>query len=144
MNRNQSAFTLIELMIVVTIIGILAAIAYPSYQNFVKRSNRAGAKTALLEDAQFLERNFTTSNRYDQDSAGNAVATASLPVQQTPREGGTAKYTITVIPTASTYTLRATPAGSMAGDGCGNLTLDNTGQKGRSGSGISISDCWNR
>jgi type IV pilus assembly protein PilE len=142
--RTPSGFTLIELMIVVAIVAILAAIAYPSYQNFVRRSNRSEVKSALLEDSQFLERIFTTSNHYNKDSAGNAITSASLPVQQTPREGGAAKYTITLTPGDSTYTLTASPAGTMTGDPCGNLTLDNTGQKDRSGTALTVNDCWNR
>lgn len=143
MYRKQRGFTLIELMIVVAIVAILAAIAYPSYRDFVRRSDRSSAKSAILEDAQFLERNFTTSNRYDQDSAGNSIATASLPVRQVPREGGVAKYNITLARTASTFTLTATPAGTMAGDACGALRLDETGRKTVTG-GMSIQDCWNR
>src|SRR4051794_10933431 len=114
-------FTLIELMIVVVIIGILAAIAYPSYINFVKRSARSEAKGALMEDAQFLERTYTLSNKYNLDSAGNTVNTATLPTQATPRNG-TAKYNITVTTGASTYTLTAAPTGAMTGDPCGSLT----------------------
>lgn len=140
MTKRPCGFTLIELMIVVVIVAILASIAYPSYTEFVRRSARADAKTALLENAQFMERNFTSSNRYNQDSAGNAIDSASLPVQQSPQTG-TAKYTLTLDDvTATSFTLTATPAGVMAGDACGELTIDNTGQK----QSADNAGCWNR
>src|SRR5262245_647399 len=115
MNSTQRGFTLIELMIVICIVAILAAIGYPSYTQYVRRSARADAKAALLENAQFLERNFTVANKYHQDSAGAALNSASLPVQQSPRDG-TARYTLMLSAAAqSTYTLSAQPvAGSVA------------------------------
>jgi len=136
---NYRGFTLIELMIVVAIAGILASVAYPSYVESVQRGNRAEARGILLEMAQLLERNFTEANRYDQDSAGNAFA---LPVIQSPRTG-TAKYAIqfTAGPAQTTYTLGAVPAGTMAGDACGTLTLTHTGVRGAGGV---VADCWQR
>ena len=139
--KHTHGFTLIELMIVVAVVGILTAIAVPSYLQFVKRSHRADAKTALLADAQFLERNFTESNDYSKDSSGAAI---SLPFTVSPTSG-TVMYDIVVATTASTFTLTATPrAGStMAGDACGNLTLDNLGQQGVTGT-LSVAECWNK
>ncbi|WP_417851957.1 type IV pilin protein [Thauera sinica] len=131
-------------MIAVAIIGILAGIAYPNYRDYIVRANRAEARTMLLENAQFLERNFTTANRYDQTSGGDDIDDESLPHGQSP-ENGTAKYTITVnFPDSQRFTLSAAPTGSMAGDGCGTLTLTNTGAQGRSGAGHSVADCWGR
>jgi len=96
----------------------------------------------LLESAQFLERNYTIANRYDQDSAGNATV---LPYATSPKPGnGAAKYNITAVYDAApsqAFTLQATPAGTMAGDACGTLTLTNTGVKGADGS---VADCWQR
>ena len=141
-NANTRGFTLIELMIAVTVVGVLAAIAYPSYQGSVRRSNRAEVKGILMETAQFLERNYTVANRYDQDSAGTAIV---LPFATSPKPGsGAAKYNITVAygaAPAQTFPLSATPTGTMTGDACGTFTLTNTGAQGSAGT---VEDCWRR
>ena len=140
---NQAGFTLIELMITVAVIGILAAIAYPSYTQYVQRAARAEARALLLENAQFLERNYTTSNRYDQTSGGTAI---TLPRTQSP-VSGTAKYSITLSAVAAqSYTLSAAPTGTMSGDTCGTFTLTNTGLQGAAGvtSGSVVADCWGK
>jgi type IV pilus assembly protein PilE len=137
----QKGMSLIELMIVVSIIGILSAIAYPSYTQYVQRGNRAEARSILLETTQFLERNYTLANRYDQTSAGVAITSSTLPFQQSPKSG-TAKYNVTVnFPDTETFTLSAAPTGVMAGDACGTLTLTNTGTQGAGGS---VAECWGR
>ncbi|CAL1241513.1 type IV pilin protein [Candidatus Methylocalor cossyra] len=149
-NRRAQGFTLLELMVALGVVGILAGVAYPAYLESVRRSARDEVKGILLEDAQFLERNYTTANRYDQDSQGKAVA---LPYTASPK-AGTAKYTITVdftkpapCPTAGQcFTLKATPTGAMAGDRCGTFTLTSTGTQGLVGAkpGVTVQECWQR
>lgn len=144
MNKARG-FTLIELMIVVAIIGILATIAYPNYQEYVRRGQRAEAKSQLMAAAQFMERNFTMNNSYA--GVGAAQLTAAG-LQQSPRLPAAAAYNIgfAVATTATTYALQAVPVGAMAGDRCGTITLNETGQQGANGAtvGALVAECWGR
>ena len=110
---NTKGFTLIELMITVAIVGILAGIAYPSYQDSVRKSRRADAQGALLGFANAMERYFTVNNSY-----------LGAPV-----DGGTPYYNLIISAAASNaYTLQATPINSQAGDGF--MQISGTGVRG--------------
>ena len=141
--NKQNAFTLIELMIVVAIVGILAAIAYPSYQDSVRKSRREDAKGVLLGLANAMERRFTETNSYcDAAVGGTAVTncgttagdTGTPSIYSIPTATAT-YYTITIsAASASSYTLSAAPTGT---DTCNTLTLTHTGGKTPTTAG-----CW--
>jgi type IV pilus assembly protein PilE len=133
--KSTQGFTLIEVMIVVAIIGILATLALPSYQDYIRRGRRADAQTQLLAAQQWMERLYSESYNYTQNAAGTAVTGttglfAAQPFSTSPRVGeGTAAYSLSVASAANTYTITATRTGVATGDVCGNFTLTNTGLK---------------
>ena len=140
-NRNLQGFTLIELMIVVAIVGILAAIAYPSYQNSVTKSRRAEGKSLLLDAAAREERYFAQYNLYTGTvpGAGGCVGSA-CGLNYASANSANGYYTLTAAATATTYTLTVTAAGTQATNdpSCATFTLDNLGTKTATGSNTSV------
>ncbi len=125
-----AGFTLIELMLVIGVIAVLSAIAFPSYLEQVRKSRRGAVKADMVEYAQRAERQHSSSNTY----AGYA-----LPYTVSPREGGTAYYILKVDTTPSTFKITATPQGAQMKDSCGELSIDQANRKTSTGT---LSSCW--
>jgi type IV pilus assembly protein PilE len=143
---TAKGFSLMELMITLAIVGILASIAYPSYQEQVAKSRRTEASGALLSAAQALERYYSANGRYTATAAGSTLPSVFL--TKVP-ENGTAYYTVaSSSASANAFTLKASRAGVMASDSCGDFTLDETGSLAITDkpacSSKTISDCWRR
>ncbi len=143
-SMRSSGFTLIELMIVVAIVAILAAVAFPAYQDSVAKSRRAEAAGALIEAAQRLEVFFTQNGRY---CALADCSTGLAPVFPTAvPSSGAAYYTIQGQDgqvSATAFVIEAVPAGSMANDDCATLRLSAAGETTVTGS-VSAAQCWRR
>jgi type IV pilus assembly protein PilE len=136
MLAHLRGFSLIELMIAVVIIGILASIAYPSFQEQVRKSRRADGKAMLMEKAQQLERCYTRFASYTgNDAACNIVL---------PDNSSEEHYVIAeVARNGSSFTLSATPQGDQANDAkCGVLRLTSAGVQGSLGADSDTNDCW--
>jgi type IV pilus assembly protein PilE len=152
MNYTQTGWTLIELMVTVAIVGLLATIAIPSYQDSVAKARRRDAEAVLLAVANAMERQFTANNSYCDaataagsvvNNCGDAAKNDNGPPSVYSIPADTAKnYTITItVTSASAYQINATPVstGAQAGDKCGTLTLNQAGVK---NSSVAHDDCW--
>ena len=136
---SGSGFTLIELMIVVAIVGVLAAVAYPSYKRSVEKSRRAEGKALVLDAANRQERRFGDTNKYTDD-----MTKLGYPADPATSENGHYQVDSTSSSTNVNtgffdFTLTATAVGVQVADTkCATLSIDNVGQKSSTGGG----DCW--
>jgi type IV pilus assembly protein PilE len=142
---RRRGFTLIELMIAVAIVGILLRLALPAYNNSVKKSRRADAKTALLDFASREERFFATNNVYTSTATSLGYATGTTLTAAAPMPiltGSTAYYNLSVAVTTgppAAFTVSAVPTAAQASDSCGTYTLTNAGVQ---DSSSHSPDCW--
>ena len=119
-------FTLVELMIVIAIAAILAALALPNYQESIRKGRRTDAQTKLLEFAVLAERVYTQENSYD--------------AFVLPGNANTAFYTFTLtVPVSTEYTIEAEPTTAQVADRCGTMDLTHAGQRTHTGA---EADCW--
>lgn len=131
---SVAGFTLIEILVALACIGILLTWASTQYPAYVQRSQRANARTFLLQTALWMER--------------YASANGTYPLQQNiPSSVGAApdvSYQLKVISSSDGFTLMAIPTGKQIDDPCGTLTLSHTGVRDAKNAGISTNDCWQR
>lgn len=144
--RKALGFTLIELMIVVVVVGILAAIAYPAYRSSVIKTRRSDAKIALTNAAALEEKWYMDNNTYATNSDINSLGGATSPqgyyaIAITNPGCSSTVGTKTVY---SCFTATATPTsqgGQQDDTACATLTIDQDSVKGNTGSGT-VADCW--
>lgn len=135
----EKGFTLVELLMVVAIIGLLLAVALPSYQDSVLAGGRAEGQSLLMEVAADQERFYSINGGY----STNAAPLADPP--QATRTSESDLYQVAVSAcTGGTigdcFVATATPQGSQTDDSCTSLTLDHTGQRGANGD--TVENCW--
>ena len=139
-------FSLLELMIVVVVLGLLAAVAYPSYTDQIRKGRRNDGRSALMTTAQAMERYFTENSTYNGPALGATSSIGRTSSQEgyytisfdsAPTGGSVCGTTDTSSTSATAYRICATPTGAQATDSCGTLSISSTGVKTPTSSG-----CW--
>jgi type IV pilus assembly protein PilE len=133
--RHEAGFTLIELMIVVVVVAILAAVAIPSYREYILRSNRASAQSFISDVA-------SRQSQYLLDARSYALSLSALGMTA-PADVGS-RYSISITASGGggsppTFTVVASPIGGQVGDRCGDISINQQGVKTSSGTGT---QCW--
>ena len=131
---RPTGFTLIELLIALACIALLTSLAWPSYQSLILRSQRAQARATLLQATHWLERAASANGSYP--------AASDVPSSVLQMDGP--HYKISIISTAQSYTLSATPLGVKAADVCGTLTVNHLGLRGVQGASQTAAQCWSQ
>jgi type IV pilus assembly protein PilE len=127
-------FTLIELLIALACVTVLASLTWPSYQSLILKSQRAQARASLLQTAHWFERAASANGSYP--------SAADVPASVLQIDGQ--RYKMTVVSTAQSYTLSATPLGAQAADTCGVLTVNHLGVRSVQGASQTAAQCWSR
>lgn len=136
-SQKKNGFSLIELLVVIAIIGILVAVGYPSYTDYVLKSKRTDGHLALLSAVQSMERCRSTQFSY---------ANCAIPAQLTTSPESYYTLALNPAPTAATFRIVATPQGSQAGDSeCTTMLIDHLGNRASTPGTADADDngCWN-
>lgn len=141
--KSQHGFTLIELMVVVVVVAILAAVAIPSYRDHVMKSNRSAAEAFMLQAANREEQIMLDMRSYvavtDNASFSNAPTAASPGINLPAPDSVANFYTLRIdVPALNTYTITAVPTPRQPDTLCGTLTLNQAGVK----TAAAPSRCW--
>jgi type IV pilus assembly protein PilE len=126
---RAQGFTLIEVMIVVVVLGILVALAYPSYREHIVRSNREAVKTELIELAGLQEKIFLNSDAYSSSVTAAYNGTAAGGLGRTAAVAGSGKYDLSLVAAGQSYTLTATPVAGSTQEGDGSLSIASDGRR---------------
>src|SRR5512141_1103711 len=124
--RRNRGFTLIELMVAVVIVGILAAIAYPSYKNYILKGHRSSAQAFLMDAAQRQQQYFLDNRTFAPDVTTLFGTATAIPSEVSPY------YQITVVTTAGpppTFIITATPQGTQVANNEQAMTINQLGDQ---------------
>lgn len=139
--KTEHGFSLIELMIAVAVVGILAAIAYPSYQDYVRKSRRSAAQSVLLEVAQKEQQIFLDIRGYAAAADNAAIQTSPLRVALPSDIGNFYDFSVTVSTPSGAppeFLAEANPKSGQSADKCGKMSITHLGVK----SAAVSSGCW--
>lgn len=137
----QQGFTVIELMITVLVVGILAAVSYPSYVQYIIRANRSAAESFILGVANQQEQYMLDARQYA--TTMTLLGYTSLPTEVSKNYNVTLNVDNNPVTPPPTYVITATPTGAQLSRDtqCANLTVNQAGTKGISGTGT-VASCW--
>lgn len=142
--RQNSGFTIVEVLITVAIIAIIAAVALPSYQQYLIKTRRVDAANALLKIHAEQEKYYFENNTYMSDAVFRTQNTARSWLPDYPTTSSS-YYTIAIAANGGTlqdgFVATATPTGIQANDtDCTSISLNSNGQ--RTATGADVDDCW--